>query len=97
MSKRVALARCPLIRVSFPPFDQLSAEYRVSGHFPISLLRWNRVRYTLSGEDSYEFYVRQYANTLMWTYGDADDSSTLRAQAVDNLVARLKDRELKGL
>jgi hypothetical protein len=97
MSKRVSGARCHSIRVSFPPFDQVSEEYRVSGHSLISLLRWNRVRYTLSGEDSYEFYVRQYANTLMWTYGSADGSSTVRAQTVDNLAARLKEKELEGL
>jgi hypothetical protein len=70
--KRVALARCHQIRASFPPFDQLSALYHVSGSSTMSLLRFNRVRYTPSGEESYEFYVRQYANTLTWIYGSAD-------------------------
>jgi hypothetical protein len=95
LSKRVALLRCPLIRATFPPFDELSEFYRVSDHSPISPLRWNRVRYTLSGTDSYyDFYVRQFANTVTWTWGSADKSSTGRAQAVDSLVGRL--RELGG-
>jgi hypothetical protein len=95
LSKRVALAQCRQIRASFPPFDQQSELYRVSDRSPISPLRLDRVRYTLSGENSYEFYMRQFANTLTWTYGSDDNSSTVRAQAVDNLVARLQ--ELEGL
>jgi len=94
LSKRVALVRCPSIRATFPPFDQVSEIYRVSDHSPVWPLRWDRVRYTLSGEDSYEFYVRQFGNTLTWTYGEVDRSSTARAQAVDSLVAHL--RELGG-
>ncbi len=95
LSKRVALAQCRQIRASFPPFDQQSALYRVSDRSPISPLRLDRVRYTLSGENGYEFYMRQFANTLTWTYGSDDNSSTVRAQAVDSLVARLQ--ELEGL
>ena len=57
LSERVALLRCRKIRVSSPPFDRLSALYRVSDHSPISPLRLDRVRYTLSGDDSYEFSV----------------------------------------
>jgi hypothetical protein len=79
----------------FSALDQQSALYRVSDRSPISPLRLDRVRYTLSGENSYEFYMRQFANTLTWTYGRDDNSSTVRAQAVDNLVARLQ--ELEGL
>ena len=94
LSKRVALARCPMIRVKFAPYDQVAKLHRVSDHSPISPLRWNRVRFRISREDSYEFYVRQFGNTLTWTYGYADKSSTVRAQAVDSFVARL--RELGG-
>jgi hypothetical protein len=70
LSKRVALGRCHLIRMTFPPFDELSELYRVSDNSPISPLRWNRVRY--------------------------NKSSTVRAQAVDTLVARLRELELAG-
>ena len=95
LSKRVALVRCHQMRASFPPFDQISALYRVSDRSPISPLRLDRVRYILSGADNYEFYMRQFANTLTWTYGRDDNSSPVRAQAVDSLVARLQ--ELEGL
>lgn len=95
--KRVALVRCRRISVSFPPFREVSGEYQVSDHSPVGLAGLSRVRYTLSGEKSYDFYARQYANTLTWTYGSADESSAARAQAVDDLVARLQDKELDGM
>jgi hypothetical protein len=88
---RVTLMRCNVIRMTFPPFDQLSKSYRVSDHSPRWQLGWGRVRYTLSGEDSYEFYARQFGNTLTWTWGRVDKSATARAQAVDQLVARLRE------
>jgi hypothetical protein len=93
LSKRAAIVRCHQIRATFPPFDHLSQLYDVADHSSISPLRLNQARYTLSGEDSHEFYMRQFANTLTWAYGSADNSSTARTQAVDSLVARLQELE----
>ena len=71
LSERMALVRCHKIRVSFPS-ERAATNYRrytASPTILLSPLRLDRVRYTLSGDDSYEFYVRKFANTVMWTYG----------------------------
>jgi hypothetical protein len=39
----------------------------------------------------YEFYVRRYANTVTWTYGDDHSGADVRREVVDDLVARLKE------
>ena len=93
LSKRMALVRCHRSQVTFPPFVQLSDRYLVSGHSPICGLSCDRVRYKFSGPDSQEFYMRQFANTVTWSYGSADKSSQVRAEVVDSLVACLQELE----
>ena len=51
-----------------------------------------RVAYALTGGGKrYDFYVRQYANTLTWTYGDDASTPQSARQVADDLVGRLKD------
>jgi hypothetical protein len=73
--------------LTFPPFDQPPQVYQVSG--PAWPWRWDRVRYRLTGENAYEFYVRRWGNTVTWTYGKADERPQVRAGVVDSLAERL--------
>ena len=47
--------------------------------------------WSVIGNKTYDFYVRRYANTLTWTYGDNASTPAVRRQVADDLVDRLKD------
>jgi hypothetical protein len=92
LAKRIALLRCDTVRLTFPPFDRPAEEFDVTGRqwavFPAS----DRLTYTLIGHGNrYDFYVRRYANTLTWTYGDDHSEADVRRQVVDDLIDRLED------
>ena len=90
--KRVALLRCGDIRLSFPPFEEPAQTFTVADRFQTSSLRCDRVGYTLRGsEESYTFYVRQYANTLTWTYGEDTGMPEVRQEIADALVSRVRE------
>ena len=69
LKKRVALARCSAVRLTFPPFEQARRGFhhrRRSGQRLLPVIGW---RMHLVGHGTrYDFYVRRYANTLTWTW-----------------------------
>jgi hypothetical protein len=92
LNKRIALLRCSTVRLTFPPFDMPAEGFDVTGRqwaaFPVG----DRLRYTLVGHGNrYDFYVRRYANTLTWTYGDDHSEADVRRQVVDDLINRLRE------
>jgi hypothetical protein len=90
--KRMALLRCDELAVTFPPFDEPAQTYTVEDRLRVTSLVGDRMSYTLRGsEDSYTFYVRQYANTLTWSYGDDSSTPAVRREVADALVARLRE------
>ena len=90
--KRRALRRCHSVRLVFPPFDQPAQTYTVHPTHRLRSAVGDRVSYDLAGADkSYGFYVRQYANTLTWTYGDDTSTPQVRQQVADSLVERLRE------
>ncbi len=92
LAKRIALLRCGAIRLTFPPFDMPAEDFHVAGHQWAAFPAGDRLRYTLVGHGNrYEFYVRRYANTLTWTYGDDHSEAGVRRQVVDDLVNRLRE------
>ena len=63
-----------------------SARGRLWAAFPAG----DRLRYVLVGHGNrYDFYIRRYANTLTWTYGDDRSADPVRRQIVDDLIGRL--------
>ena len=69
--KRVAMLTCRTVVLSFPPYDEPGEPYTVSHRAPALSVFGDRVAYALTaGTKRYDFYVRRYANTLTWTYGD---------------------------
>lgn len=88
--KRIALLRCRTVLLTFPPYDKPAQAFTVSDR---ALSVWgDRIEYALTaGSKRYDFYVRQYANTLTWTYGDDASTPAVRRRVADDLVARLKD------
>jgi hypothetical protein len=92
LKKRVALLRCGTVHLTFPPFDQPAVDFVVAGRYWAAFPAADRLRYALVGNGKrYEFYVRRYANTLTWAYGDDHSSPQVRRQVVDGLVNRLKE------
>ncbi len=90
--KRLALLRCRNVQLTFPPFDQPAQNFAISDRNWTRSAVGGRVAYALTGGGRrYDFYVRQYANTLTWTYGDDVSTPQVRQQVVDDLVGRLKD------
>ena len=78
--------------MTFPPFEESAQVFAVADRLQVGSLRGDRVGYTLRGiEDSYTFYVRQYANTLTWTYGDHSSTPEVRQEVADALVGRLRE------
>ena len=91
-AKRLALLRCSRLELTFPPFDRPAQDFTVtSRHWPLSAVG-DRVVYELSGAGKqYTFYVRRYANTLTWTYGDDVSTPQVRRQVADELIKCLQD------
>ena len=88
--KRIAILTCRTVVLSFPPYDQPGQPYTVSHRAPALSVFGDRVAYALVGTKRYDFYVRRYANTLTWTYGDNASTPAVRRQVADDLVDRLK-------
>lgn len=92
LDKRIALVRCSTLRLTFPPFDMPAEAFNVLGRQWAAFPAADRLRYTLVGHGNrYDFYVRRYANTLTWTYGDDHSGADVRRQVVDDLISRLKE------
>jgi hypothetical protein len=90
--KRIALVRCGTVHLIFPPFDRPAVDFAVAGRYWAAFPAADRLRYVLVGNGKrYEFYVRRYANTLTWAYGDDHSSPQVRRQVVDGLVNRLNE------
>ena len=92
LRKRVALARCGAVRLTFPPFDKPAEDFDITDRRWAAFAAGDRLAYALIGHGNrYEFYVRRYANTLTWTYGDDHSGADVRREVVDDLVARLQE------
>jgi hypothetical protein len=92
LAKRVALATCATVRLTFPPFGKPAEDFDVAGRRWAVFSAGDRLRYALIGHGNrYDFYVRRYANTLTWTYGDDRSREGVRRQVVDDLIGRLKE------
>ena len=92
LDKRIALLRCGTVRLTFPPFDKPAEDFSVTGRLWAAFPAGDRLRYALVGHGNrYDFYVRRYANTLTWTYGDDRSADPVRRQIVDNLIGRLEE------
>jgi hypothetical protein len=92
LSKRVALARCSAVRLTFPPFDQPAEDFDITGRQWAAFAAGDRLAYALVGHGTrYDFYIRSYANTLTWTYGDDHARADVRRQVVDDLISRFKE------
>ena len=92
LSKRVALARCSAVRLTFPPFDKPAEDFDITGRQWAAFAAGDRLAYALVGHGArYDFYVRRCANTLTWTYGDDHARVDVRRQVVDDLISRLKE------
>jgi hypothetical protein len=92
LNKRVALARCRTVRLTFPPFDKPAEDFDITDRRWAAFAAGDRLAYALIGHGNrYEFYVRRYANTLTWTYGDDHSGADVRREVVDDLVARLQE------
>ena len=92
VNKRVALARCSTVRLTFPPFDKPAEDFDITERRWAAFAAGDRLAYALMGHGNrYEFYVRRYANTVTWTYGDDHSGADVRREVVDDLVARLKE------
>jgi hypothetical protein len=90
--KRIALASCSAVRLTFPPFDKPAEDFNVTNRRWAVFAAGDRLTYALVGHGNrYEFYVRRYANTLTWTYGDDHSDAEVRRQVVDDLIARLRE------
>jgi hypothetical protein len=90
LDKRIALLRCGTVRLTFPPFDKPAEDFRVTGRLWAAFPTGDRLRYVLVGHGNrYDFYIRRYANTLTWTYGDDRSADPVRRQIVDDLIGRL--------
>jgi hypothetical protein len=90
LDKRIALLRCGTVRLTFPPFDKPAEDFRVAGRLWAAFPAGDRLRYVLVGHGNrYDFYIRRYANTLTWTYGDDRSADPVRRQIVDDLIGRL--------
>jgi hypothetical protein len=90
-AKRLALLRCHTVRLTFPPFDQPAQTFTVHARNRLLATVSDHVSYDLTGAQRYEFYVRQYANTLTWTYGDDVSTPSVRHQVADSLIGRLRE------
>lgn len=91
LSKRVALARCTTVRLTFPPFDKPAEDFAVADRRWAAFAAGDRLAYALVGHGTrYDFYVRRHANTLTWTYWDDHSGADVRREVVDDLVARLR-------
>ena len=90
LDKRIALLRCGTVRLTFPPFDKPAEDFRVTDRLWAAFPAGDRLRYVLVGHGNrYDFYIRRYANTLTWTYGDDRSADPVRRQIVDDLIGRL--------
>ena len=91
-AKRRALGRCHTLRLVFPPFDEPAQTFTVHPTHRLRSAVGDRVSYDLAGAvKRYGVYVRQYANTLTWTYGDDTSTPEVRRQVADSLVDRLRE------
>ena len=92
LDKRIALVACRTVHLTFSPFDTPAEDFRVTGRVWAAFSPADRLRYSLVGHGNrYEFYVRRYANTLTWTYGDDHSEDRVRREVVDDLIKRLKE------
>jgi len=92
LDKRIALVGCRTLHLTFPPFDMPAEDFTVTGRLWGAFPAADRLRYALVGHGNrYDFYVRRYANTLTWTYGDDRSAEQVRRQVVDDLINRLKE------
>lgn len=90
-AKRLALLRCPTVSLTFPPFDKPAESYLVQRRGWANAVG-DRVDYALiGGGKTYEFYVRRFANTLTWSYGDDVSEPPVRHEIVDALIRRLAE------
>jgi hypothetical protein len=90
--KRVALLRCHRVAITFPPYAGPPTTYTVTGRRWTSSAVGPVVRWSLVGGDRrFDFYVRRYANTLLWTYADDVSTPAVREEVARSLVERLRD------
>jgi len=90
--KRLALLRCRRVAITFPPYDAPPTTYTVEDRLGPTTLAGPVVRWSLVGGDRrFDFYVRRYANTLVWTYADDVSTPQVREEVADSLVVRLQD------
>ena len=89
--KRLAMLTCHTVVLSFPPYEDPAEPFTVGNRAPALSVFGDRIGYALTGGNkTYDFYVRRYANTLTWTYGDNASTPAVRRQVADDLVDRLK-------
>ena len=89
--KRIAILTCRHRRAQLSAVRRTGQPYTVSHRAPALSVFGDRVAYALTaGPRRYDFYVRRYANTLTWTYGDNASTPAVRRQVADDLVDRLK-------
>jgi len=90
-TKRLALLRCQHLRLTFSPFDGPVHDFTISNRHLWLLPVSDRLEYELeeTGEN-YAFYLRRYANTLTWTYGDGG-GARVRQKVADDLVGCLRE------
>jgi hypothetical protein len=90
-TKRMALLRCHHLRLTFPPFDGPVHDFTVSNRHSWLLPGSDHLEYDLDeAGEAYTFYIRRYANTLTWTYGD-DSTARVRQKVADDLIGRLRE------
>ncbi|HEY5821168.1 MAG TPA: hypothetical protein VIT20_04295 [Propionibacteriaceae bacterium] len=91
-AKRTALWRCRQVQLTFPPFTEPAQSFTVHGAAAGLVTRTDRLTYRLDGPAaSYVFYVRRYANTVIWSYADDVSTPAVRRFVVDSLATRLRD------
>ncbi len=90
--KRYALLSCSNVALTFPPFEDPAQRFSVHARtWPPSVWLNDRMAYALVSQGRrYEFYVRRYRNTLIWSYGDPEGVA-LRRGIVDDLARRMSE------
>jgi len=87
----MALLRFHHLELTFPPFDKPAQDFTLSQRHWLLSAVGDRVVYELAGTGKqYTFYIRRYANTLTWTYGDDASTPQVRRQVADDLIRCLQ-------